>query len=194
MARPSPSPCSLPRQASLIGPDPQWWNDGMKLCTVVTAPVARVGLGPYMWLVETNTAVASACLGKQCATTFNGPQGLAASFNRSLWYAKGHVISSEMRAFSNAGGCRFAPHSGALIGITGYGPNINLAAHPLFGRNSELPGEDPFLSGEYAVQVISIRFCFLGLVFESFLSLFCLFLRCLSFIVDFFKNCFKFNF
>ncbi len=37
-----------------------------------------------------------------------------------------------------------------FIGLSGFGPNINLAAHPLWGRNSEVPGEDPFLSGEYS--------------------------------------------
>ena len=40
------------------------------------------------------------------------------------------------------------------MGITGYGPNINIARDPRFGRTSELPGEDPLLSGEYAKHYI----------------------------------------
>lgn len=48
--------------------------------------------------------------------------GLAASFNRSAWLAKGNVIATEMRAFMNAHGYRTpdAPH--ALIGAIGFGP------------------------------------------------------------------------
>jgi beta-glucosidase-like glycosyl hydrolase len=139
---------TIEEKAGLVGPDPAFPTDFTRLCTVVTAPVPRLGLGPYLWLVEANTGVASACLGpNMCATTFSGPEGLGATFNRSLWYAKGDVISTEMRAFNNAGGVRFSPGSGFGIGLTGFGPNINLAAHPLWGRNSEVPGEDPYLSG-----------------------------------------------
>ena len=34
--------------------------------------------------------------------------------------------------------------------MIGYGPNINILRDPRFGRSSELPGEDPYLSGQYA--------------------------------------------
>jgi hypothetical protein len=60
----------------------------------------------YGWLVEVNTGVASQCLGpEKCATTYVGPTGLGAAFNRSMWEAKGTVLSTEMRAFSNANWC-----------------------------------------------------------------------------------------
>ena len=41
-----------------------------------------------------------------------------------------------------------------LLGLTGYGPNINVIKDPRYGRNSELPGEDPVLTGEYAVNYV----------------------------------------
>lgn len=64
----------------------------------------RLGLPPYAWLMETNTAANAACLnGTRCATNFVGPEGLAASFNRSVWRSKGEVVSTEQRAFSNNG-------------------------------------------------------------------------------------------
>ena len=45
-----------------------------------------------MWLVETNTAVASACLHEgKCASEFSGPLSLGASFNRTSWRLKGEV-------------------------------------------------------------------------------------------------------
>ncbi|KAL3920064.1 MAG: hypothetical protein SGILL_003446, partial [Bacillariaceae sp.] len=42
---------------------------------------------------------------------------------------------------------RNTPTSGVYLGLTAFGPNINQQRDPRFGRTSELPGEDPFLSG-----------------------------------------------
>ena len=36
----------------------------------------------------------------------------------------------------------------------GYGPNINVVKDPRYGRNSELPGEDPVLTAQYAVHYV----------------------------------------
>ena len=61
----------------------------------------------------------------KCATTFVGPNNMAASFNRSSWRAKGEVVSTDMRAFNNHGGD---------IGLTGFGPNINVVSrHDIAG-------------------------------------------------------------
>merc|ERR1719498_1990534 len=57
-----------------------------------------------------------------------------------------------MRAFNNLGWHRHA--SGDKIALTGFGPNINIARDPRFGRASELPGEDPFLNGHYAAEMV----------------------------------------
>jgi beta-glucosidase-like glycosyl hydrolase len=89
-----------------------------------------------------------------CATNFPSPAALAASFNETVWKTKGRVISDEMRAFNNNNGVRFSEGSGAYIGLTGFGPNINLARDPRWGRNSEVPSEDPFLTGSYAVGYV----------------------------------------
>jgi hypothetical protein len=118
-------------------------------CNMMSSGCIRLGVPPYMHLVETNTAVASTCLGpNKCSTNYPGPPGLGASFNRSLWRAKGHAMGEEMRAFNNLRWYRAtgdAPHS--LIGLNGYGPNLNIARDPRYGRISEVPGEDPFLTG-----------------------------------------------
>jgi len=87
-----------------------------------------------------------------CATAFPGALGLAATFNRSVWWNKGDVISTEMRALYNSGGKRKCEE--CYVGLTGFGPNINIARDPRFGRTSELPSEDPYLNGEYAIQYI----------------------------------------
>ena len=124
-------------------------------CDTCPCGVPRIGLPPYAYLVEVNTAVAAVCLSTastsspRCATVFSGPLGIAATFNRTVWRQKGDVISTEMRAFSNHGGKRGL---GKRTGLMGFGPNINLVRDPRFGRTSELPGEDPFLNGQYAAE------------------------------------------
>ncbi len=94
-----------------------------------------------------NTGVASECLGpNQCATTFVGPTGLGAAFNRDMWASKGTVLSTEMRAFANARwyrgtGAGYPGHPAnkpAHIGTSAFGPNLNAIRDPRYGRNSEV--------------------------------------------------------
>eukprot|EP01065_Artemidia_motanka_P046983 TRINITY_DN7245_c0_g1_i1.p1 TRINITY_DN7245_c0_g1~~TRINITY_DN7245_c0_g1_i1.p1 ORF type:complete len:747 (+),score=212.76 TRINITY_DN7245_c0_g1_i1:53-2293(+) len=143
---------TLDEKINMIAPQPLLGST----CNDHTKGVERLGVPQYMWLTETNTGVNSACLGQnKCTTTFPGPLGLGSAFNRTLWRAKGTVMGTEMRAFTNAHWHRDAGSaSKALIGITGYGPNINILRDPRFGRSSELPGEDPFLSGHYASEMV----------------------------------------
>merc|ERR1712091_202344 len=66
------------------------------------------------------------------------------SFNRTLWRATGAAIGREARALMNAG----AAYS------TYWAPVVNLAREPRWGRNIEVPGEDPYLTGEYATEFV----------------------------------------
>eukprot|EP01060_Flectonema_neradi_P040913 TRINITY_DN949_c0_g1_i1.p1 TRINITY_DN949_c0_g1~~TRINITY_DN949_c0_g1_i1.p1 ORF type:complete len:777 (+),score=134.73 TRINITY_DN949_c0_g1_i1:68-2332(+) len=133
------------------------WNGSKVIsCNMMDRGVPRLGIPPYMHLVEFNTAVASACIKEgQCSANFPGPMGLGASFNRSNWFEKGRILSDEFRAFNNFDwfrGTSDKPRS--LIGLTGFGPNINMARDPRWGRVSEVPSEDPYLSGSYAVHYV----------------------------------------
>lgn len=124
-------------------------------CNCMDNGVPRLGIPGYENIVETNTAVASACIAAGiCATEFPCPTNMAATFNRSTWTAKGSVISTEMRAFNNYGWWRGSEAPYAKISLQGYGPNINIIRDPRFGRNGELPSEDPFLAGSYAVHYV----------------------------------------
>ena len=123
-------------------------HDAPNYCGAHASPVPSIGLPDWRWLTEANTQVAGCTSdGKRCSTVFVGPTGMAASFNRSSWYAKGDVISTEMRVHNNL---NQAPGFGG-VALSGFGPNINCVKDPRYGRNSELPGECPFLSGSYAV-------------------------------------------
>lgn len=118
-------------------------------CGVHTPEINRTGLSlpKYKWLTETNSAVGGkdSCVDTdRCPTQFVSNALMAASFNRSSWFAKGDVVSTDLRVLNNYGV--------SDIGLTGYGPNINTVKDPRYGRNSELPSEDPFLSGTYAAE------------------------------------------
>ena len=101
-------------------------------CGVHTCGKPSIGLPNYFWLTETNTAVAATCYHGDdtnkpyhCSTTFVGPMNMGASFNKTSWRMKGDVIGTEMRAFNNIGQMRQSP--GDYVGLTGFGPNINIA-------------------------------------------------------------------
>ena len=120
-------------------------------CHIDTPPVPRLGLPGYTWLTEGNSVIITACLTpSRCPTTFVGPAGMAASFNRSSWAAKGDVLSTDARVL-NAYGVRAASAANDDVGLSVFGPNLNLLKDPRWGRASEVPGEDPYLSGEYGV-------------------------------------------
>jgi hypothetical protein len=72
-------------------------HDAPHYCGCAAAPVPRIGLPGWRWLTEINTAIGGAqCVAPgRCPTVFVGPLGVAASFNRSLWYEKGDVLSTE---------------------------------------------------------------------------------------------------
>jgi len=83
----------------------------------------------------------------RCPTSFPAGIGLGATFNRTLWQAVGQAIGTEGRAYHNM-----------KIGKTGliyWTPDVNLVRDPRWGRAQEVPGEDPFLTGEYAAAFVT---------------------------------------
>jgi len=67
-------------------------------------------------------------------TKFAFPITTGMSFNRTLWKATGAQIGREARALMNAGKAY----------STFWAPVVNLAREPRWGRNIEVPSEDPF--------------------------------------------------
>ncbi|ETP11715.1 hypothetical protein F441_12812 [Phytophthora nicotianae CJ01A1] len=105
-------------------PSYEWWNEALH----------GVALSPGVTFKGPITA----------ATSFPQVLSTAASFNRSLFYQIGDVISTEARAFYNA----------KDAGLTFWTPNVNIFRDPRWGRGQETPGEDPYLNGEYAVAFV----------------------------------------
>jgi hypothetical protein len=87
--------------------------------------VPRLSIPSHQWLVETNSMIASSCYGNTCATSFPSALNLAASFNSSLWRAKGSVLGTEIRAFNNLAWFRADTQNNTHIGLSGFGPDIN---------------------------------------------------------------------
>ena len=113
-------------------------------CSCCCCIHVRPYFNPSGWLAAWFAAV-----GGDCGWCGAGPTGLGASFNRKMWAAKGKVLSTEMRAFSNANGHRgmgsnYPGHPSAelqYIGTSAFGPNLNIIRDPRYGRNNELPGK-----------------------------------------------------
>ncbi|PYI00301.1 beta-xylosidase 3 [Aspergillus sclerotiicarbonarius CBS 121057] len=111
--------------------------------------VARLGLPPYqVWsealhgLDRANFTEAGAY---EWATSFPQPILTTAALNRTLIHQIASIISTQGRAFNNAG----------RYGLDVYAPNINAFRHPVWGRGQETPGEDVTLAAAYAYEYIT---------------------------------------
>ncbi|GMQ01111.1 hypothetical protein CsSME_00047873 [Camellia sinensis var. sinensis] len=116
-----------------------------------TSPgIPRLSVPPYQWWSEALHGVSNAGPGVRFNATVPGATSFpaviltAASFNASLWYEMGRVVSTEARAMYNVG----------LAGLTYWSPNVNVFRDPRWGRGQETPGEDPMVVAEYAVRYV----------------------------------------
>ena len=108
--------------------------------------VPSLGLPSYSWRSEAEHGIEYARFDTLTpyATDFSFPITTAMAFNKSLFNAIGAQVGSEARALANVGNAA----------STFWTPVINLAREPRWGRNFETPGEDPYLTGEYAAEFV----------------------------------------
>ncbi|KAL5010597.1 hypothetical protein ScPMuIL_012902 [Solemya velum] len=104
--------------------------------------IPRLGIGPWEWQTECMRGDA----GAGNATSFPQSIGLAASFSQRLMYKMAAATSVEVRAKHNDFWKKKIYYGHA--GLSCFSPVINIMRHPLWGRNQETYGEDPYLSGE----------------------------------------------
>ncbi|THH27589.1 hypothetical protein EUX98_g6608 [Antrodiella citrinella] len=114
--------------------------------------IPRLGLPAYQWWQEALHGVASspgvtfAPSGQfSYATSFPQPIIMGAAFDDDLIKQVATVVSTEARAYNNAG----------RAGLDFWTPNINPFKDPRWGRGQETPGEDPFHSSQYVYQLIT---------------------------------------
>ena len=110
--------------------------------------IDRLGVPAYNWWNECLHGVARA--GR--ATVFPETIGLAATWDTRLLFRVATAISDEARAKHH----EFVRRGKRNIyqGLTFWTPNINLFRDPRWGRGMETYGEDPYLTGQMAVQFI----------------------------------------
>lgn len=110
--------------------------------------IERLGVPAYNWWNECLHGVGRAGV----ATVFPQAIGMASSWNAPLMHEIATVISDEARAKHH----RFAEQNmrGIYMGLTFWTPNINIFRDPRWGRGQETYGEDPYLTGELAVNFI----------------------------------------
>jgi beta-glucosidase len=106
--------------------------------------IPRLGIDPFSWYDECLHGVA----GAGAATSFPQSIGLAASWSYEDVRLMAEATSEELRAkwldYTSRG------LYGSHRGLHCCSPVVNIMRHPLWGRNQETYGEDPFLSGTMA--------------------------------------------
>ena len=107
----------------------------------ITKEVNTDGIGGMF----TYSGIHSDKVGSFSATSWGSQLLLAASFNKDLAYRKGRIIGNE----GLWGG---AKEYSKVAGY--YAPGVNLTRSPFGGRNGQYFGEDPYLSGTLAAQIV----------------------------------------
>jgi beta-glucosidase len=110
--------------------------------------IPRLGIPAYTYWNEALHGVARA--GE--ATVFPQAIGMAATWDKGLLHAEGHVIGIEARAKYNQ--AQREGNTGRYFGLNFWSPNINIFRDPRWGRGQETLGEDPYLTGVLATQFI----------------------------------------
>jgi beta-D-xylosidase 4 len=74
------------------------------------------------------------------------------AFNVTLYRLVGKAIGIEGKAISNV---RQQHKTDIGDGLTYWSPTINMQRDPRWGRNQEVPGEDPYLTSQYAIAFVN---------------------------------------
>lgn len=113
-------------------------DEKLSMLTTGHAEVERLGLKQY----HIGAEVARGYVGRSAdrvSTVFPQPVGLASTFDRDLMYSLGEIAAAEARAYYNID---------KRGGIALWGPTVDMARDPRWGRNEEAYGEDVCLTGE----------------------------------------------
>jgi beta-glucosidase-like glycosyl hydrolase len=118
-----------------------------------SSAVPRLGLPPFYWGSNNLHGLSgSNCRASTGRCPVSWPDGVAmtASFNNTAWRLMGAVAGVEMRALYNV---VEANASSPGLGLTSWGPTINLLRDTRWGRSQEASSECPFVSGRYGAEI-----------------------------------------
>ncbi len=116
--------------------------------TYNSVAITRLEIPEMNWWNECLHGVARSGI----ATVFPQAIGMSAMFDRNQMFKVANAISDEARAKHHD----YASRNKRRIyqGLTFWTPNINIFRDPRWGRGMETYGEDPYLTGELAVQFV----------------------------------------
>ena len=112
--------------------------------------VPRLGIPAYHWWSEGLHGIARDGI----ATVFPQAIALAATWDPELHRQVAGIIATEARAKNNAVLAQSGGSSKIYQGLTIWSPNINIFRDPRWGRGQETYGEDPYLTGRFAVAFV----------------------------------------
>ncbi len=119
--------------------------------TMMASPeIPRLGVPKYDWWNEALHGVAR----NGVATVFPQAIALAATWNPGLHHLIAETIATEARAKNNEVLAKTGGDTKRYQGLTIWSPNINIFRDPRWGRGQETYGEDPFLTGRFAVAFV----------------------------------------
>ncbi len=104
-------------------------------------PVERLGISEWYVGCEIARGLVNRSEDKP-STVFPQPIGMSASFDPEMMLEIGRTAAREARAYYNE-----EKKGGLMV----WGPTVDLARDPRWGRNEECYGEDPFLTGEMSI-------------------------------------------
>lgn len=137
-------------------------SEKIPLLTNEAKGATRLHIPPYQWGSEGLHGPMEPCVtgiskktGKTthaCPTSFPAPSAMASAYNTTLYWMVGRADGIEARAINNLRNHKTQNNYGD--GIDYWSPTINMQRDPRWGRNQEVPGEDPTLTGKYAAAFV----------------------------------------
>lgn len=124
-------------------------DEKVKLMMDRSPAIDRLNVPEFQWWNEALHGVAR----NGYATVFPITIGMAASFDDNLVYKVFTAVSDEARAKNNE--ARRSGHIDRYQGLSFWTPNINIFRDPRWGRGQETYGEDPYLTTQMGLAVVS---------------------------------------
>ena len=117
------------------------------LMQMASPSIPRLGIAPYHWWTEALHGMTH-----DLSTVFPQAIGLSATWDTDLHFKVATAISTEGRAknFEYRANNIFD----SMTGLDFWSPNVNIFRDPRWGRGQETYGEDPYLSGRFAVAFV----------------------------------------
>ncbi len=122
-------------------------EEKVSLMQMASPSIPRLGIAPYHWWTEALHGMTH-----DTETVFPQAIGLAATWDTDLHFKVATAISTEGRAKN----FEYRAHNifDSMTGLDFWSPNVNIFRDPRWGRGQETYGEDPYLSGRFAVAFV----------------------------------------